>query len=62
MILLLFFYYFSAILLFGAQVNAFFYEDYGPFFDGLGTYLSHMYSEFGANDPQRPFRDDESEM
>lgn len=61
-LLLLFFYYFSTILLLGAQVNAFFYEDYRSFFNGLGTYLSHMHSQYGVDDPQKPFVDDETEM
>ncbi|CAF0974785.1 unnamed protein product [Adineta steineri] len=61
-ILLLFFYYFATILILGAQINAFFYDDYQPLFEGLGTYISHMHDEHGANSPKKPLYDKDSEL
>ncbi|CAF1235997.1 unnamed protein product [Adineta ricciae] len=53
-ILLLFFYYFATILILGAQINAFFFEDYKPFTDGLGSYVSQMHDEHGVADQKIP--------
>ncbi len=50
-ILLLFLYYFATILILGAQINAFFFDNYQPFFDALGTYISQMHSEHGVGKP-----------
>lgn len=47
-ILLLFLYYFATILILGAQINAFFFDDYPPFAEGLGTYISQMHDEHGV--------------
>lgn len=54
MILLLFFFYFATILILGAQINAFFSENYQPLTDGLGTYLSQMHEEHGVGERDRP--------
>jgi hypothetical protein len=35
----------------GAQINAFFFDNYQPFFDALGTYISQMHSEHGVGKP-----------
>ncbi|CAF3441425.1 unnamed protein product [Rotaria sp. Silwood1] len=53
-ILLLFFYYFAIIIILGAQINAFFFDNYQPLLDGLGTYLSEMHEEYGVDHPRRP--------
>lgn len=61
-ILLIFFFYFATILVLGAQINAFFFEQYRPLADGLGTYLSQMYQEYGAGgDTTRPLLEEENE-
>jgi len=60
-ILLLFFYYFATILILGAQINAFFFENYQPLLDGLGTYLNQMYEEHGVGDTRRPLFDENAE-
>lgn len=50
----------------GAQINAFFFEHYEPFAEGLGTYVSQMHEEHGVgrrdqssddhdNDTEQPF-------
>ena len=61
MILLLFFFYFATILVLGAQINAFFFEQYQPLTDGLGTYISQMHEEHGVGDPRRPLCDSETD-
>jgi len=61
-ILLIFLFYFSTILLLGAQINAFFYENYRPLVDGLGTYISHMHQEHGVGDPSRPLFENETDI
>ena len=61
-ILILFFFYFATILILGAQINAFFVENYKPLADGLGTYISHMHEEHGAGDPSRPLLENESDI
>ncbi len=53
-ILLLFLYYFATILILGAEINAFFYDNYQPLFDGLGTYISQMHDEYGIGNPNKP--------
>lgn len=35
-------------MILGAQINAFFFEDYQPLADGLGTYISQMHEEYGV--------------
>jgi hypothetical protein len=60
-ILLLFFYYFATILILGAQINAFFFEQYRPLGDGLGTYLNQMHKEYGVGDPRRPLCENEDD-
>jgi len=60
-ILLLFFYYFATILILGAEINAFFFENYQPFVDGLGTYLSQMHEEHGVGDTRRPLYEENAE-
>ena len=47
-ILLLFLYYFATIVILGAQINAFFFEDYQPLAVGLGTYISQMHDQYGV--------------
>jgi len=37
----------------GAQINAFFFEDYQPLVDGLGTYISQMHDEHGVGNPKK---------
>ena len=59
-IFIIFLFYFATILILGAQINAFFFEDYKPLANGLGAYLSQMYSEHGTGDPSRPPMDDET--
>jgi hypothetical protein len=44
----------------GAQINAFSVENYKPLVDGLGTYLSQMYTEHGTGEAARPSADDET--
>lgn len=39
-LLILFFYYFSIILIFGAQINAYFFETLQPLKEDVGTFLS----------------------
>lgn len=58
MILLLFLYYFATILILGAQINAFFFENYQPLFDGLGTYISQMHAEHGVGSESKPSGDE----
>lgn len=60
-IFLIFLFYFATILILGAQINAFFFENYRPLASGLGTYLSQMYAEHGAGDPSRPLMGDETD-
>lgn len=60
-ILLIFFFYFATILVLGAQINAFFFEHYGPLPDELGTYFSQMYHEHSHNDTTRPLLQDETD-
>jgi len=57
-ILLLFFFYFATILILGAQINAFFFENYRPLTDGLGTYISQMHEEHGVGETNRPLCDE----
>jgi len=57
-ILLLFLYYFATILIFGAQINAFFFDGYQPLFDGLGTYISQMHFEHGVGNLNKPLTDE----
>ncbi len=52
-ILLLFFYYFATILILGAQINAYFYENYQPFTEGLGTYIHQMHEEHGVGETNK---------
>jgi len=61
-ILLLFLYYFATILILGAQINAFFFDQYQPLYDGLGTYISHMHDEHGAGKPTKPLIDEKTEI
>ena len=61
-ILLLFLYYFATILMLGAEINAFFYDNYQPFADGLGTYISQMHDEHGVGNRDKPLTDDTSGM
>ncbi|UJR23949.1 hypothetical protein I4U23_026917 [Adineta vaga] len=61
-ILLLFFYYFATILILGAQINAFFFEDYQPFTDGLGSYVSQMHDEHGVADQKKPLNRENIEI
>jgi uncharacterized BrkB/YihY/UPF0761 family membrane protein len=61
-ILLLFLYYFATILILGAEINAFFYDNYQPFSDGLGTYISQMHDEHGVGSLNKPLTDEKSEM
>jgi len=61
-IFLLFLYYFATILILGAQINAFFFDNYQPLFDGLGTYVSHMYGEYGGGSPNEPLTAEHAEM
>ncbi|CAF4972195.1 unnamed protein product [Rotaria sp. Silwood1] len=44
-ILIIFFYYFAIILIFGAQINSYFFENNSPLSDTLGTYISQIYQE-----------------
>ncbi|CAF3853821.1 unnamed protein product [Rotaria sp. Silwood1] len=44
-ILIIFFYYFAIILIFGAQINSYFFENNSPLKDTLGTYISQIYQE-----------------
>ena len=44
-IFIIFLFYFATILILDAQINTFFFEDYKPLANGLGTYLSQMYTE-----------------
>jgi hypothetical protein len=44
----------------GAQINAFFYENYQPFVDGLGTYLNQMHDEHGV-ESRKPILDENVE-
>ncbi len=60
-ILLIFLYYFATILILGAQINAFFFENYKPLVDGLGTYINQMHVEHGADDANRPLINDETD-
>ncbi|CAF2868340.1 unnamed protein product [Rotaria sp. Silwood2] len=60
-ILLLFFYYFAIIIILGAQINAFFFDNYQPLLDGLGTYLSEMHTEYGVDHPKRPLCEENTE-
>lgn len=47
----------------GAQINAFFFESYKPLSDGLGTYINHMYTEYGdGGDTHRPLYESESDI
>jgi len=57
-ILIFFFYYFSIILIFGAQINAHFFEEYPPLNDALGTYLSQMYEEHRDINNRESLHDD----
>jgi hypothetical protein len=61
-IFLLFFFHFATILILGAQINAFFFEHYKPLSDGLGTYISYMYQEYGDGDSGRPLLEEESDI
>ena len=66
MVSLSFFFYsfkhFASILILGAQINAFYYEHYKPLSDGLGTYVSRMYHDYGEGDPHRPLLEEESDI
>jgi hypothetical protein len=57
-IFIFFFYYFSIILIFGAQINAHFFEEYPPLNDALGTYLSQMYEEHRDINNRESLHDD----
>jgi uncharacterized BrkB/YihY/UPF0761 family membrane protein len=61
-IFILFFYYFAVIFIFGAQINAFYFEHYQPLIDGLGTYISQMHEEHGDSDPRKPLCENNSEI
>lgn len=61
-ILLLFFFYFATILILGAQINAFFFENYKPLVDGLGTYISQMHEEHGVGEARRPLCEQETDL
>ena len=58
-ILLLFLYYFATILILGAQINAFFFDDYQPLAEGLGTYISQMHDEHGVGQRAVNYKKDE---
>ncbi len=60
-ILLLFLYYFATILILGAQINAFFFDDYQPLVDGLGTYLSQMHEEHGVGNTGKALHHEKKE-
>jgi membrane protein len=57
-ILLLFLYYFATILILGAQINAFFFDNYQPLFDGLGTYISQMHDQHGIGNTNKVLTDE----
>ncbi|UJR24819.1 hypothetical protein I4U23_006194 [Adineta vaga] len=61
-ILILFFYYFATILILGAQINAYCFENYQPLSDSLGTYLSQMNGDHGVGDPHQPLCETESDI
>ena len=46
----------------GAQINAFFFEDYKPFTDGLGSYVSQMHDEHGVADQKIPLNQQNLEI
>lgn len=61
-ILLLFFYYFATILILGAQINSFFFEDYRPFSVGLGSYVNKVYTEYGPGPRDRYLNENDLEQ
>jgi len=46
----------------GAQINAFFFEQYKPLVDGLGTYINQMHEEHGVGDSSRPLCENETDI
>jgi YihY family inner membrane protein len=52
-ILITFFYYFGIILLLGAQINAYFFEQIQPLPEGLGTFLSQAVARLIRTTPVR---------
>ena len=55
-------YYFATIVILGAQINAFFFEDYPPLFDGLGTYVSQMHEEHGVGTEKDTLNDEDTHL
>ena len=45
-ILITFFYYFGLIVIIGAQINAYFFERFQPFPDGLGTFVRQLFERW----------------
>ncbi len=52
-IFIVFLYYFAIIMILGAQINAFFIDNYQPLEHGLGTCISQIHEEHGVGDPRR---------
>ncbi|CAF0802683.1 unnamed protein product [Didymodactylos carnosus] len=52
-ILLFFFYYFAAILILGAQIGSFFYEEMQPFPCAFGTFVQNAYHEHTDGEGQQ---------
>ncbi|CAF1114669.1 unnamed protein product [Rotaria sordida] len=61
-IFILFLYYFALIIILGAQINAFFFDNYQPLVHGLGTCLSEVYEGYGIDNPNRPLCEDDMEI
>ncbi|CAF1371137.1 unnamed protein product [Adineta steineri] len=61
-ILILFFYYFAIILIIGAQINAYYFEQYPPYPDALGTYLSKINDEQNQENNNDSLHNDNKEQ
>ncbi|CAF4192683.1 unnamed protein product, partial [Adineta steineri] len=61
-ILILFFYYFAIILIIGAQINAYYFEQYPPYPDALGTYLSKINGEQNQENNNDSLQNDNKEQ